>query len=108
MKHLEPTQFGKYLLLDRIAFGGMAELYRAKIRGDKGFEKLVAIKKIYAHLHTQPEMVDAFIEEAKLAAFLQHANIVQIYDFGCLADTYFIVMEYLRGRDLRRYSMTMK
>lgn len=101
MKNSEPTQFGKYLLLDRIAFGGMAELYRAKIRGDKGFEKLVAIKKIYAHLHAQPEMVDAFIEEAKLAAFLQHANIVQIYDFGCLDDTYFIVMEYLRGRDLR-------
>ena len=102
--HPEAIQFGKYTLLDRIAFGGMAELYRAKITGDQGFEKLVAIKKIYTHLHSQKEMVRAFIDEAKLAAYLQHANIVEIYDFGCLADTYFIVLEYLRGKDLRTIS----
>ncbi len=100
----EAIQFGKYILLDRIAFGGMAELYRAKIKGEQGFEKLVAIKKIYTHLHSQEEMVRAFIDEAKLAAYLQHANIVEVYDFGCLEDTYFIVMEYLRGKDLRSIS----
>ena len=100
----EAIQFGKYTLLDRIAFGGMAELYRAKITGEQGFEKLVAIKKIYTHLHSQEEMVQAFIDEAKLAAYLQHANIVEVYDFGCLEDTYFIVMEYLRGKDLRSIS----
>ncbi len=100
----EAIQFGKYALLDRIAFGGMAELYRAKITGEQGFEKLVAIKKIYTHLHSQEEMVRAFIEEAKLAAYLQHANVVEVYDFGCLEDTYFIVMEYLRGKDLRSIS----
>lgn len=100
----EAIQFGKYTLLDRIAFGGMAELYRAKITGEQGFEKLVAIKKIYTHLHSQEEMVKAFVDEAKLAAYLQHANIVEVYDFGCLADTYFIVMEYLRGKDLRSIS----
>ncbi len=100
----EAIQFGKYTLLDRIAFGGMAELYRAKITGEQGFEKLVAIKKIYTHLHSQEEMVQAFIDEAKLAAYLQHANIVEVYDFGCLQDTYFIVMEYLRGKDLRSIS----
>ncbi len=100
----EAIQFGKYTLLDRIAFGGMAELYRAKITGEEGFEKLVAIKKIYTHLHSQKEMVKAFIDEAKLAAYLQHANIVEVYDFGCLEDTYFIVMEYLRGKDLRSVS----
>ncbi len=101
---LEAIQFGKYTLLDRIAFGGMAELYRAKIKGEEGFEKLVAIKKIYTHLHSQEEMVRAFIDEAKLAAYLQHANIVEVYDFGCLEGTYFIVMEYLRGKDLRSIS----
>ena len=100
----EAIQFGKYTLLDRIAFGGMAELYRAKITGEQGFEKLVAIKKIYTHLHSQEEMVQAFIDEAKLAAYLQHANIVEVYDFGCLQGTYFIVMEYLRGKDLRSIS----
>ena len=100
----EAIPFGKYTLLDRIAFGGMAELYRAKIEGEQGFEKLVAIKKIYTHLHSQEEMVRAFIDEAKLAAYLQHANIVEVYDFGCLEGAYFIVMEYLRGKDLRSIS----
>lgn len=95
------TQFGKYQILDRIAFGGMAELYRARIQGDQGFQKLVAVKKMHAHFSTEPEAVAAFIEEAKLAAFLQHPNIVQIYDFGCMDDAYFIVMEYLQGKDLR-------
>jgi serine/threonine protein kinase len=98
---LEAIPFGKYTLLDRIAFGGMAELYRAKITGEQGFEKLVAIKKIYTHLHAQHDMVTAFIDEAKLAAYLQHANVVEVYDFGCIEGTYFIVMEYLRGKDLR-------
>ena len=95
------TQFGKYQILDRIAYGGMAELFRARIQGDQGFQKLVAVKKMHTHFSTEPEAVEAFIEEAKLAAFLQHPNIVQIYDFGCLEDTYFIVMEYLQGKDLR-------
>jgi serine/threonine protein kinase/Tfp pilus assembly protein PilF len=95
------TQFGKYQILDRIAFGGMAELYRARIQGDQGFQKLVAVKKMHAHFSTEPEAVEAFIKEAKLAAFLQHPNIVQIYDFGCMEDAYFIVMEYLQGKDLR-------
>ena len=92
------TQFGKYQILDRIAFGGMAELYRARIQGDQGFQKLVAVKKMHAHFSAEPEVVAAFIEEAKLAAFLQHPNIVQIYDFGCMEDAYFIVMEYLQGK----------
>jgi serine/threonine protein kinase len=66
------TQFGKYQILDRIAFGGMAELFRARIQGDQGFQKLVAVKKMHAHFSIEPEVVEAFIEEAKLAAFLQH------------------------------------
>lgn len=95
------SQFGKYQILDRIAYGGMAELFRARIQGDQGFQKLVAVKKMHAHFAIDPQVVAAFIEEAKLAAFLQHANIVQIYDFGCMGDAYFIVMEYLQGKDLR-------
>lgn len=95
------SQFGKYQILDRIAYGGMAELFRARIRGDQGFQKLVAVKKMHAHFAIDPEVVEAFVAEAKLAAFLQHPHIVQIYDFGCMQDTYFIVMEYLQGKDLR-------
>ncbi len=97
----QPRQYGKFLLLDRIARGGMAELCRAKIIGTQGFEKLVAIKKILPHLADQEDFVSAFIDEARLAAFLHHRNIVQIFDFGEMAGGYFISMEYLSGKPLR-------
>ncbi len=101
MTTFQPLRFGKYLLLDRIAMGGMAELYRAKITGEKGFEKLIAIKKILPHLIAEEDLINSFIDEAKLAAFLQHQNIAQIYDFGKIESSYFIAMEYLAGKDLR-------
>ena len=106
MKDFEPKKFGKYQLLQKIAVGGMAELYRSKVTRAHGFEKLVAIKKILPHLTDQGNLVKAFIDEAKLAALLQHENIVQIYDFGSIDDEYFIAMEYLFGKDLR--SLTRK
>ena len=101
MSVFQPQQFGKYQLLDKIATGGMAELYRAKLTRAEGFEKLIAIKKILPHLSCEGELVKAFVDEAKLAALLQHENIVQIYDFGNLEGEYFIAMEFLFGKDLR-------
>lgn len=101
MKQITPNRFGKYLLLDQIAVGGMAELYRAMITGVQGFEKLIAVKKILPHLTIEEELVNSFIDEAKLAALLHHQNIVQIYDFGSVEKAYFIAMEYLFGKDLR-------
>jgi serine/threonine protein kinase len=101
MKQITPKRFGKYLLLDQIAVGGMAELHRAMITGVQGFEKLIAVKKILPHLTIEEELVDSFIDEAKLAALLHHQNIVQIYDFGSVEKSYFIAMEYLFGKDLR-------
>ena len=106
MSVFEPQKFGKYQLLDKIATGGMAELYRAKLTRAEGFEKLIAIKKILPHLSCEGELVKAFVDEAKLAALLQHENIVQIYDFGNLEGEYFIAMEFLFGKDLR--SITRK
>lgn len=100
----DTIKFGKYILLDKVATGGMAELYRAKLTGAEGFEKLIAIKKILQHLNFEEKLLTSFIDEAKLAAFLHHPNIVQIYDFGCMDDIYFIAMEYLAGKDLR-YSL---
>lgn len=108
MTDVKPVQFGKYILLDKIAVGGMAELYRAKITGVKGFEKLIAIKKILSHLTAEDVLISAFIDEAKLAAFLQHQNIVQIYDFGSMENAYFIAMEYLLGKDLRLVTQKSK
>ena len=78
----------------------MAELFRAKLTGVQGFEKLIAIKKILPNLSADENLVKSFIDEAKLAALLHHENIVQIYDFGSMDDDYFIAMEYLFGKDL--------
>jgi len=100
MTEILPIRFGKYLLLEKIAIGGMAELYRARITGTQGFEKIVVIKKLLPHLTDEVELVKAFVHEAKLAALLQHQNIVNIFDFGSMEGTYFIAMEHLFGKDL--------
>ena len=101
MPEIEPMRFGKYLILDKIATGGMAELHQAKITSVEGFEKLVAIKRILPNLTQDNNLVDMFIDEAKLAAMLTHQNIVQIYDLGSMEGAYFIAMEYIHGKDLR-------
>ena len=108
MTVFQPTQFGKYQLLDKIATGGMAELFRAKLTGAQGFEKLIAIKKILPNLSEEENLVTSFIDEAKLAALLHHENIVQIYDFGNMDNEYFIAMEFLFGKDLRTIRKTAK
>jgi serine/threonine protein kinase len=95
-----PTAFGKYILLRRIAIGGMAEVFRAKVFGAEGFEKMVAIKRMLPHLSSDQQFVGMFINEAKLAASLTHANIVQIFDFGSIDNQYYLSMEYVRGKDV--------
>lgn len=97
----QPIRFGKYLLLDKIGTGGMAELFLAKQTGLSGFEKSVAIKRILPHLTQGSEFIAMFINEAKLAALLTHQNIVQIYDLGNVDQCHYIAMEYIMGKDLR-------
>lgn len=101
MTSIQTKRLGKYIILDQLAVGGMAELFRAMITSVQGFEKLIAIKKILPHLVSEEDLVSSFIDEAKLAALLHHQNIVQIYDFGSLEESYFIAMEYLLGKDCR-------
>ncbi len=96
------VRFGKYTLIDRIAVGGMAEIFLARQAGLEGFEKTIVIKRIRPHLSKQPNFVKMFLNEAKLAAQLNHPNIVQIYDLGKISESYFIAMEYIFGRDMRR------
>jgi TonB family protein len=95
------TPFGQYELIEPIATGGMAEVYRARMRGVEGFQKIVAIKRILPHLTDNDEFVTMFIDEAKLAAQLQHPNIIHIYDLGKIERSYYIAMEYIDGKDLR-------
>jgi serine/threonine protein kinase len=98
---MQPIRFGKYTLLDRLAVGGMAEVYRSKLSGEQGFEKLIVIKRMLPQIAARREMVAAFIDEARLAALLQHENIVYVYDFGELDGEYYMAMEYLFGKELR-------
>ena len=99
---MREQQYGKYLLLDRIAIGGMAEIFLARQMGLEGFEKTVVLKRIRPHLGDKKSFVKMFLNEAKLAAQLNHPNIIQIHDLGKVGDSYFIAMEYLFGRDMRR------
>lgn len=96
-----PVLFGDYVLLDRIAAGGMAEVYRAKMTGVEGFQKLVAVKCILPAYTSRREFAEMFVDEAKLAAELVHPNIIQIQQLGRIADQLYIAMELVHGRDLR-------
>ncbi len=89
------------MLIEKIATGGMAEVWKARMRGVEGFQKIVAIKKILPHLSDNQEFVDMFIDEAKFAAQLNHNNIIHIYDLGKISGSYYIAMEYVDGGDLK-------
>jgi serine/threonine protein kinase len=100
-RHLAPgDRLGKYDLIRQIAIGGMAELYLARTTGIEGFEKLVVLKRILPQHATNQSFVDMFLNEARLAATLQHVNIAQVYDIGLEDGDYFFAMEYVHGEDL--------
>ena len=98
----EAIRFGKYLFLQRINVGGMAEVFKAKTFGVEGFEKLVAIKRILPSIAEDDEFIKMFIDEAKITVRLQHANIAQVYELGKIDDSYFIAMEFINGKDLKQ------
>lgn len=97
-----PIIFGPYLLLERINVGGMAEVFRAKVFGIEGFERIVAVKRILPSLADDQAFIKMFIDEARIASQVSHQNIVQIYDLGRHDGQYFMAMEYVSGRDLRQ------
>jgi serine/threonine protein kinase len=97
-----PRRYGKYELLDRIGEGGMAEVYRSRLIGVAGFEKIVVIKRILPHLARRTDFVRMFVNEAKLAAHIQHKNVVQVFELGQLENgELYIAMEFVQGVDLR-------
>ncbi|MBI3606545.1 MAG: protein kinase [Nitrospirae bacterium] len=101
-------RFGNYVLLKKIGRGGMAELFLARQVGVAGFERVLAIKRILPHLTEDPEFVEMFVNEAKIAAQITHPNVVQIYDFGTVMGTYYIAMEYVMGKSLAAVLTTGK
>ncbi len=102
-----PTTFGKYYLTEKLATGGMAEIYLAKLIGPGGFERFVVIKQILPRLSGQRHFVDLFVAEAKTLVSLAHGNIVPVYELGVVDDTYFIAMDYIDGPTLYRLTEIM-
>src|SRR5262245_26369536 len=94
-------RFGKYHVLQRIAQGGMAEVYKVKTVGIAGFEKVQALKRILPNSARERRFIRSFIDEARIAVELTHRNIVQVFDFGKAEGELFMAMELIEGRDLR-------
>jgi serine/threonine protein kinase len=97
-----PADFGKYELLERLAVGGMAELYRARYHAVAGVTKPVVIKKILPAFADSQAFVSMFVNEARIAVSLSHGNIAQVFDFGAVEGEYFLAMEYVHGQPLSR------
>jgi eukaryotic-like serine/threonine-protein kinase len=97
-----PVEFGKYQLLERLAVGGMAELYRARFDALAGVSKPVVIKKILPAFAGSEAFVRMFVDEARIAVSLSHGNIAQVFDFGEIDGDYFLAMEYVHGQPLSR------
>jgi len=101
-----PQVFGRYLLLRRLSRGGMGEIFIGK-SGIAGFEKLCVIKKVLPHLAEDKDFIRRFIDEAQVAIKLQHANIAQVFEVGRVGEEYFLALEYVEGRDLRKIQRSL-
>ena len=97
----KPTIFGKYLLLERINVGGMAEVFKAKTFGVEGFERILAIKRILPNMAEDEEFITMFIDEAQIACSSTTRTSCRSTSSGSTTRRYFIAMEYVSGRDLR-------
>ena len=102
-----PETFGRYVLLERLGAGGMAEVFRAVIPGAGGFRREVVVKRILDSHAGAATFVDMFAEEARISALLHHPNIVQVFDFGCVDGSYFLAMELLDGWEIGAISRAL-
>ncbi|MEJ7598637.1 MAG: serine/threonine-protein kinase [Kofleriaceae bacterium] len=96
------AMIGRWEVIRRLGSGGMADVYLAHSKGEAGFEKLVAIKVMHAHLARNQRAVEHFLDEARLAARIDHPNVIAIHDLGKIGNDYVIVMDYVDGVDLER------
>jgi serine/threonine protein kinase len=97
----QQNQQQRYRVIEKLASGGMAEVFRAESAGIEGFKKKVAIKRVLPHLSKKQKFISMFLDEARLSAHLSHSNVVQVFDIGMGDNTYFIVMEFVDGADLK-------
>ncbi len=97
----KPHLFGKFFLLQRLAVGGMAEIYRARVVGAAGFEKELVVKRILPNRSQDQGFISMLVNEAKLTVQLTHNNIAQVYECGIIDGTYFISMELVNGVSMK-------
>src|SRR6185503_20164902 len=97
----EAHQQQRYRVIERLASGGMAEVFVAESAGIEGFKKRVAIKRVLPQLSQKKQFIEMFLDEARLSAHLSHSNVVSVFDIGVGDGTYFIVMEFVDGADLK-------
>ncbi|HVY47284.1 MAG TPA: serine/threonine-protein kinase, partial [Minicystis sp.] len=102
------VQQQRYRVIERLASGGMAEVFLAESAGIEGFKKQVAIKRVLPHLSEKKRFIAMFLDEARLSAHLSHSNVAQVFDIGVGDNAYFIVMEYVDGADLKMVIEYMK
>src|SRR5437016_14048347 len=98
----------RYRVIEKLASGGMAEVFRAESAGLEGFKKQVAIKRVLPHLSEKKKFISMFLDEARLSAHLSHSNCVQVFDTAVGDNAYFIVMEYVDGANLKGVPEAMK
>ena len=102
----QPQQ--RYRVIEKLASGGMAEVFRAESAGLEGFKKQVAIKRVLPHLSEKKKFISMFLDEARLSAHLSHSNVAQVFDIGVGDNAFFIVMEYVDGADLKAVIETLR
>ncbi len=108
MKQTKPEFFGKYLLLEKIAAGGMAEVFMVRAPGANGIGKIISMKRILPQYTDNQDFLDMFKSEAKIAINLTHNNVVSIYEFGIEKEQLYLTMEYVEGKNLRQLLNTLK
>src|SRR5215467_8570070 len=97
---MTPSVVGRYELYDPLATGGMATVHLARLRAEKGFSRIVAIKRLLPHLASDLDLVKMFIDEARIASRIQHPNVVSTLDVVSTNEEIFLVMEYVHGDSL--------
>jgi hypothetical protein len=102
LRPFPPQPFGRYTLLAPLASGGMGEVFLGRLEGAQGFEKLVVIKKILPQLAQEQDFVDRFVTEAKVLVKLHHGSVAQVLDMGTIDGDYYIALEFVDGKDLRK------
>jgi serine/threonine-protein kinase len=103
-----PAKFGRYELIELLATGGMAHIFRARLLTAEGMTKELVIKRVLPNLIQDREFIDLFINEARVSMPLTHGNIVQVFEFGQEKANYFLAMEYVRGRNLETVLHTLQ